>query len=319
MASSKDVFDITRLYKVLDANNWSEGKNYMKFWADGSAQAAINDPTKGKSTIGANLSNGLRIYTISWGWLDGFSESKSKYTEFLTSSVKTPRVQQLLVTKYGQPSPSPNIVTPFNDWLKDGISPSAYLPYIKSHQLQYIAVDSYSLNNNQFDDLVAALNGFNYFAFYKGYVISAAAYRTNFANCEKLKSIKPPTPKPQNLNCNQTPLQAIPIGQRAEIEKHIKDSRTKSVVCVTHVGIYAGDIYEFNGDQYLATWNLEKNTVNISYYDALFGSSKTDDPKSLTITNGTFNEYRKNTGMGGDFLALSPVRLAPLSLIIPVT
>jgi hypothetical protein len=52
------------------------------------------------------------------------------------------------------------------------------------------------------------------------------------------------------------PLNAIPSNQRTIIESHLKNQKVKSIVNVTHVGIYAGDIYEFNGKQYLATWNL---------------------------------------------------------------
>jgi hypothetical protein len=90
------------------------------------------------------------------------------------------------------------------------------------------------------------------------------------------------------------------------------------VVCVTHVGVYAGDIYEFNGAQYLATWNTVNNTVQLSTWDYLRGTSDTDDPKDIAVTNDTFINYRNKTNRGGDFLALSPVKLVPLSLTLPV-
>lgn len=39
------------------------------------------------------------------------------------------------------------------------------------------SVNPFDMNGNKFNDLVAALNGFNFFAFYKGFSISGPAYR----------------------------------------------------------------------------------------------------------------------------------------------
>jgi hypothetical protein len=54
----KDYFDIKKLFKVMDANGWTMGKNFMKFWANGSAKFAVIGSGKSKSTIGANLNQG---------------------------------------------------------------------------------------------------------------------------------------------------------------------------------------------------------------------------------------------------------------------
>lgn len=83
--------------------------------------------------------------------------------------------------------------------------------------------------------------------------------------------------------------------------------------------MYAADLYEFNGDQYLATWNLKKNTVEISLWDALFdASSDTDDDEDLSITNKTFEIYRNKKKRGGDFLALTPIKLVESPFVVQV-
>jgi hypothetical protein len=52
--------------------------------------------------------------------------------------------------------------------------------------------------------------------------------------------------------------------------------------------------------------------------DWLVGTSDTDDEDDLAITNGTYNIYRSKTGMGGDFLALSPIKLKHFPFIVQV-
>jgi hypothetical protein len=59
MSDKIEYFDIRKLFKVMDANGWSMGKNFMKFWADGKAKIAVVGAGKSKSTIGTNLNQGL--------------------------------------------------------------------------------------------------------------------------------------------------------------------------------------------------------------------------------------------------------------------
>lgn len=300
MSDKKDYFDITELFKVMDANEWTEGKKFMKFWAEGKAKIAVVDPAKNnKSTIGANLNMGLCIYTIQWSWLNRFPSANLRYQELFRQRIKSPEVRELLASKYGRQFKANQITSPFNDWLMNDLTPGRYFQYIKNHQLQYLEVNPLKLNGRKFNDLVAAVNGFNFYVFYKGQVINAAAYR-------------------DQVKCIKNPLAKIPAKQRSEIESHLIKPQCRSVVYVTHVGVYAGDIYEFNGAQYLATWNIVDDTVEISTWDYLRGTSDTDDPEDLAITNETFNIYRKKTGKGGDFLVLSPIKLTPYTMIIPV-
>lgn len=325
MATSKDYFDITKLYKVLEANEWKEGKNFMAFWAEGEARVAKVDPARKKSTIGANLDQALNIYTIKWSWLNKFPYVVAKYNELLNTRIKNTAVKTLLTSKkYMTVLPqSTDAVVPFNDWLQDGMLPYSYTKYIKNHQMQYIPVDAYKLNNDEFDDMVAALNGFNFFAFYKGYIINVDIL---CSQVEKYQKRWPGVAKQQAETVNPPfvakpvtdPLGKFPAKHRTEMELLMNNPGVKKIMYVTHVGVYAGDIYEFNGAQYLATWNLKEKSVSISEWDALAGTSDTDDDEDLAITNETFQIYRDKTQKGGDFLALSPVKLVAKTMILPI-
>lgn len=163
MGEKVEYFDIKKLFKVLDANGWTEGRNFMKFWSEGKAVKANIDPIKKKSTIGVNINKGLRVYTIQWHWLNKFSSANIKYREFFNTSVDNQAVRRLLASKYGRLSNPKTMVSTFNGWLTDGLAPTKYLQYINDHQLQYIQVSPYELNGNKFNDLVSSLNGFNFF------------------------------------------------------------------------------------------------------------------------------------------------------------
>jgi hypothetical protein len=77
------------------------GKNFMKFWANGSSKFAVIGTGKSKSTIGANLNQGLRIYTVGWDWLNKFSSVNIQYQKFFVENTKKATVSKLLVEKYG--------------------------------------------------------------------------------------------------------------------------------------------------------------------------------------------------------------------------
>lgn len=322
MAQEKDYFDITRLYPVLKANQWTEGEKFMKFWANCKAKTASVDPAKGKSTIGANIGKGLSIYIMTWQWLQKFAVAKTRYKQFFTQRASNEAVKRLLIRKYKDYASSQTLIAPINPWLVDGLLPYQYTRYIKNEQLQFIQVNTYELNGGKFDDLVAALNGFNYFAFYKGFVLNGDAFRKAKIE-EKLNKEKQNiadhagTGKPLSTPATDA-LAKLPKSVIKAVERQLESLAVKKLIVITHVGMYAGDIYEFNGTQYLATWNLKKNTVEISLWDRAWGTSDTDDENDLAITNETFQVYRTKTGQGGDFIALTPIKLVEHSLILPV-
>lgn len=304
--TQSDYFDIRKLFKVMDAKKLVEGKNFMKFWADGVARTAIVDKAKGKSTIGANVNNKLRIYTVKWSWLNQFASAITKYNELRNIRIKNAPATITLKRKYGTLKKSNHVSVFFNEWLVDNLEPAKYLPKIKQAQLQYIAVNPYDMNGGVFNDLVAALNGYNYYAFYKGQTIDASVYRAKKAHHKLVKQ------------CFPDLLTGIDEPSLKKVEAYLDKSSVKSVIYISHVGIYAGDIYEFNDSQYLATWDIVGNTIDISVLDFLVGTSDTDDETDLSITNETYRIYRDKTGMGGDFIALTPVKLIKFPIIIPV-
>ncbi len=81
---------------------------------------------------------------------------------------------------------------------------------------------------------------------------------------------------------------AIPIG---EAEKVSNDAIR---VTATGVGIYALDIFEFNGFQYLGTWD-EPNQASIF------------PENDNLVYNSTYRGYRDQTGLGQDFVVISTV------------
>lgn len=67
----------------MEAKGWGMGKSFMEFQANGSAKVAVIGISKSKSTIGANLIQGLRIFTISWNWLTKFSSAQVQHQKVL--------------------------------------------------------------------------------------------------------------------------------------------------------------------------------------------------------------------------------------------
>ena len=110
----------------------------------------------------------------------------------------------------------------------------------------------------------------------------------------------------------------ISAGYEQHSLKDLESGKYRALVYVSHAGIYVGDIYEFNGSQYLATWDLKKKTVTGSGWDWFWGTSDTDDPSDVAVTNKTYRICRKKTGKGGDFMAITPIKLVPMPMLIPV-
>ncbi|WP_375769127.1 DUF6402 family protein [Archangium gephyra] len=90
---------------------------------------------------------------------------------------------------------------------------------------------------------------------------------------------------------------------------------------ISELGLYVRDTYDFlnkkGEDQLLGYWNDSgvKKPDPVEYFS---------EPKSITragksyfkVTNGSFNEHRRRTGKGGDFLAFSTVKHVPVSILV---
>ena len=191
-------------------------------------------------------------------------------------------------------------VGPFNQWLVDGLDGDRFRTKITDHQLQFVLVEDDEDDPAKFDDLKAALANFGYYAMYKGETIADSSF------ADRIASIKP------------FARDLLPGGvwkTDAELVK-LLEARFKAVVCVDSVGVYAGDIYEFNGWQYLGNWDLEKKTVsgNAAYAadSVLFNTVKYGwRNQIINVENQTFRDYRTATCKGGDFIALTPIKLTP--------
>lgn len=218
-------FDIKKLYSVLDANKWTEGKNFMKFWEEGSPKVAKLDAV-GKSTLRTNINVGLRIYKMKWSWVLKFPYVKGKYNLFFKQKVHNGSAVHIIKKTYSGLVNNQISHATFNDWLLDGLSPQKYLKHHKKHQIQRLAVNSYDLNDGKFDDMVAALNGFNFYAFYKGGVINLNSYRGSNKKVSKNKG---------KTEAKTSLFTKIPKNIYPRVEKHLQDSRIKKLIYITHL------------------------------------------------------------------------------------
>ena len=75
---------------------------------------------------------------------------------------------------------------------------------------------------------------------------------------------------------------------------------------VDEVGVFIRDQYEFSGIQPLGYWNPQTNYVGKNPY------------RGSLIENGTFQIYRNNTGLGGDFYIYSDVKRTKLEKPIKI-
>ena len=73
-------------------------------------------------------------------------------------------------------------------------------------------------------------------------------------------------------------------------------------VDIKEVGIFVRDSYDFEGGQYLGTWDDVKNTV-----------SRNPAASGEAVYNSTFRDWRTKNGMGGDYMIFSDVHKITLS------
>ena len=295
----QNFFDLHRLLPTLHKLGLEECHNLMRFWLEGHAAVANRAPKAGRATVGQNINAGLRIYTLQWKWINRFYYAKQKYQELIDKQVFTEKVKALLINHYTHQAHHSASHYTFNDWLQHNLPPGRYCSYIRQHQLQHLPVLSFELNHERFDDMVGALGSFAFYVFYRGGVINAAAFNA-----------LPPT---EQLSM----LQQLPTALRAQCVGYLRDSGLQQLLYVKDVGIYAGKVYDFNSDKYIATWDIVNHQVDANRLDAFWSAANTDADEDLIITQEVFRTYRDRTRKGGDFIALSPVRLEPKSVLIP--
>lgn len=300
MTNKPTYFDIKLLFPVLDHKAWFEGKNYMLYWAKGTACTAINDSKQGKPTISANVRNNcMRIYKVDWAWLFGFKLALNNYNLFAQQKVFNKAAVNQLISSYGKLSRPGAKSIKFNQWLMNNLAPPIFRKQITNHQIQHLKVSPGVNDPAKFDDLIAALNNFAFYAMYKGEVFNGG----EFSKLKKAPNIQLP---------------GIPAKVTSDAVSKLMSGDYKAFIFIENVGVYMGDLYEFNGDQYLATWNIKDKKVFRSNADYLFSWQDFDDATDITVTNETYQIYRRKTGTGGDFMALTPIKLLGRKMLIPI-
>jgi Family of unknown function (DUF6402) len=80
------------------------------------------------------------------------------------------------------------------------------------------------------------------------------------------------------------------------------NTRGRTRIVVTHVGVHVQDLYDFNGFQPLGCWNECTNEV-----------SRVECDGGVWYFNSTFDDFRRRTGRGGDMWILSDVKTTRLA------
>jgi hypothetical protein len=76
-----------------------------------------------------------------------------------------------------------------------------------------------------------------------------------------------------------------------------KENGIVRAVFLTHYGIYLRDSWDFQGPQYLGSWNFSTHAVRLLTPTRILGFT--------IVTNGDFRDWQKRTGMGGEFWIFS--------------
>ena len=312
-----NAFNVNQLLPVMTAQGWTAGRDFMAFWINGNACVSLMED--GKSTIGSNLDNtGMRIFTMDWSWLTGlnpgFDVARQGYQTLLKNKAFNNPAKNLITKTYGQRNGE------FGAALKDNMPPEEFFPLIKDHQLQYYGVESDT--SGPVNDLTAALANFSFYSMYKGETILKKDFGNRIDDIfDNYKSLKTNIPNTHHSIFSVSSKEAL----LAACQTHLK-----SIVFVSHVAIYAGDIYEFNGWQYLGSWDIKNKTVIKSKLDALdtlafyfprprlSGGDVFSSNRYVYVENETFRKYRDATCMGGDFFAFTPISLERVTQLIPV-
>lgn len=300
-----DYFDVARLLPVLEAQSWTVGKAFMQFWIDGNACTAKNDPKLKKATISANASQKcVRSYPISWDWLLGFKEAKDAYNTFVQDKLFNEAAVKQLIKTYGNRSGS------FGDWLTERLKPAEIREHFAEHQIQKHQVEV-ERDITKLTDLTAALADFGFFAMYRGTNLPYTVFKEQMPRLRSILASSGLLPGNVALKSND------------EVAQWLAE-RYLAVMIVSDVGVFAADIYEFNGFQYLGNWDLETKTVwggkawAIDAWlmdDVRYGRRR----QIINVENATFRRYREATCKGGDFMALTSIKMLPRSraILIP--
>jgi hypothetical protein len=308
--SQPDTFDVSRLLPVLHAQKWFVGEDFMRSWINWPACKALGDPkTKdNKATISANLKNKcMKTKVIDWTWLlqKDFTEAKDGLKTFTETKIFNDAAVKEIIKTYGVPRanlPVPN--GKFGQFLQDGVGPEVFFPEIEEHQLQHMSV-TVDQDPATANDLMAALANFGYYAMYRGETIRDRDFQKRLNDFKSMV----------------IPLNLVPLGVPAdkfdtELVTQMK-LRFQAVILIDAVGVYAGDIYEFGGDQYLGQWDLKKLTVSKASmtsgaaFKLGFSNNPGPEDKVIRVENILFQRFRDRNQHGGDFFVFTPIKLIP--------
>jgi len=119
-----------------------------------------------------------------------------------------------------------------------------------------------------------------------------------------------------------TALLKVCVSGKAFVREDSVSHRVDGYFEVERLGFYIRDQYDFNGFQFLGIWT-ENQILNGSELkkSLLSGDVPIFDiggKPFAAVTNGDFRQYRKQVGMGGDFIVYSDVMWVGAGTVIPL-
>ncbi len=280
------VFNVALLPPVLRNMKFGKGAALMDAWIAGDpAEASVDPKRKNKATVGVNADRlDIDTFDIGWDWLDQYQRAKDAVTKLRQIALSDNAVVQIKKT-HSAPGR-------FNEWLRNDVQPSVYRQYITTAQIQYVQCEGGTI----LDDLNAALHDFGFFTFCRGETIPNSQFAARAATIAPFL----PTLKPDGF-----------FTSTAEEKMKWLDENLSAIIIVTSFAVYAGDIYEFGGPQYLGDFDLTNKTVTLSSWSYAWTSDTAQMPNAknvISANNATFRAFRSKTKHGGDLLVLSPLR-----------
>lgn len=284
-----DVFKITDIPAAMSQLGWIESARLMRKWFDNSAYEMPIAVKVGDASPG-NLDAQKLLIDLSFDWLFSASSRIRGPVESLVSDLQDVREFNGLIGRIKSPlTQLSNGLVVFMTRLKriGHLDENAYI-------LQNAYEDFSGLSAIQLEETAQ----FN-------------LIRLGSTLWEKATD---------NLDDVYGALGSFAIKVAATKFRILSNDHGFPAINIEEIGLYVRDTYDFlnmDDDQLLGYWS-RKGVIRPGPTDYLSASNYIDrnGDRYFKVTNGAFNQYRKQKNRGGDFLVFSTVKRYPVSISI---
>lgn len=284
-----ETFKITDIPSAMDGLGWVQGARFMRKWFSSPAYELPKDVKLGR-TSPSSLAPAQLLTDLPFEWL--FSSSTRVSDPVAQKVAELRRIEEFNPTVGRLKAPL------------DQLSPGLIQLMVRLQRIGHLDAKSHKLQNayEDFSNLSAIqleeTSQFNWFS------IGASTW-------EKATD---------DLDDVYGALGSFAIKIAATKFRTMANHFGYPAIEIEEIGLYVRDTYDFlnvGGDQLLGYWSKKGVTRPgpIDYYAKPDFIDK-DSTRYFKTTNDSFNNYRKTTGKGGDFLAFSTVKRYPVSILI---